>query len=224
MKKILFAVMMAFSLGAWADANCVGNAECIGEQYNTTNNTNNLGGSASAVGVGVGVAESNAHSSSSSGAIGIGGGANVDVKNTNSNVAVGGQGGKGGDGGLGVGIGVGGAGGNSAAVSKGGAASAKTGDVNSTVTIGGSDIDYPKIAPSAIAPGAYSATVCPIVTPSTKAMSVFFMSLSGTTGVTINGICAAYHEKDYDLVHQIACDEDSGYRRAMKKLGRECKE
>lgn len=90
------AVAMLLSMPAFADANCVGNAECIGTQYNTTNQG---GAGGNGYGVGVGIAGASAESN----ALAFGGNADVDVRNTNTNTAFGGQGGDakayGGDGG-----------------------------------------------------------------------------------------------------------------------------
>ena len=88
------------------------------------------------------------------------------------------------------------------------------------VTVGGQTVDVPKVASSAVAPSTYQGSVCPIVSPSSKAASVFFFSGSGTTGTTVNGICVAWHQRDEALIQRIACDEDAGYRRAQAKLGR----
>lgn len=117
------------------------------------------------------------------------------------------KGGEGGHGGTGVGLGVGvGTGGNS----------------DLSLNIEGDDVKIPKIANTAIAPSVSQNTICPIVSPSSKAGSVFFFSGSGTTGTTVNGICVAWQMKDLELVHQIACSEDSTYRKASNKLGRIC--
>jgi hypothetical protein len=78
----LAGALLALSMPVFADANCVGNADCIGTQYNSTTTLN------SPVGIGIGgSAEANAYSAG----VGIGGGAEVDVRNTNT--ALGGQGG-----------------------------------------------------------------------------------------------------------------------------------
>jgi hypothetical protein len=86
------AIAMLLSMPAFADANCVGNAECIGTQYNTTNQG---GAGGSGYGVGVGIAGASAESNATG--IGFGGNADVDVRNTNTNTAFGGQGGDGGN-------------------------------------------------------------------------------------------------------------------------------
>jgi len=93
---------------------------------------------------------------------------------------------------------------------------------SASVNVEGDSVDIPKTASSAVAPSVSQGTTCPIVSPSSKAASVFFFSGSGTTGTTVNGICVAWHNEDEELVHQIACDSDSSYRRAITKLGRSC--
>jgi hypothetical protein len=95
-------------------------------------------------------------------------------------------------------------------------------NAGNSVTVEGDSVDIPKIASTAVAPSVSQGTTCPVISPSSKAGSVFFFSGSGTTGVTVNGICVAWHEGDKELVHQIACDSDANYRRAITKLGREC--
>lgn len=130
------------------------------------------------------------------------------------------HGGQGGDGGNGTGVGVGVGVGIGLGLGHGGNGTGTGG--NASVDIEGDSYDIPKLAPSAFAPSVSQGTICPIVSPSSKAGSVFFFSGSGTTGTTVNGICVAWLSKDTELVHQIACDEDSGYRRAVAKLGRTC--
>ena len=93
---------------------------------------------------------------------------------------------------------------------------------SASVNVEGDKVDIPKTASSAVAPSVSQGTTCPIVSPSSKAASVFFISGSGTSGTTVNGICVAWHNNDDELVHQISCDSDSSYRRAVTKLGRSC--
>ena len=72
----------------------------------------------------------------------------------------------------------------------------------------------PRIAPSAIAPSVSQNAECPIVSPASKAGSVFFFSGSGTTGQTINGICVAVYLGEIDIVRKIACSNNRDYHDA----------
>ena len=72
----------------------------------------------------------------------------------------------------------------------------------------------PRIAPSAIAPSVSQNAECPIVSPASKAGSVFFFSGSGTTGQTINGICVAVYLGEIDIVRKIACSNNREYHDA----------
>ena len=72
----------------------------------------------------------------------------------------------------------------------------------------------PRIAPSAIAPSVSQNAECPIVSPASKAGSVFFFSGSGTTGQTINGICVAVYLGEIDIVRKIACSNNREYHEA----------
>lgn len=76
------------------------------------------------------------------------------------------------------------------------------------------DTTYPKIAASAIAPAVSQNTDCPIVSPASKAGSVFFFSGSGTTGTSINGICVAVYLGETDIVRKIACSNNREYHDA----------
>jgi hypothetical protein len=67
---------------------------------------------------------------------------------------------------------------------------------------------------SAIAPSVSSNVDCPIVSPASKAGSIWPLSLSGTTGVTLNPICVAYHLGQTKLVEEIACRQSVEYRAA----------
>ena len=81
----------------------------------------------------------------------------------------------------------------------------------------------PRVAPSAIAPSVSQYSDCPIVSPASKAGSVFFFSGSGTTGTTINGICVAKYLQQEALVQQMACDGSAEYKAAAVKVGIICK-
>lgn len=96
------------------------------------------------------------------------------------------------------------------------------GNVNAGVT---QNADYSdlRIVPPAIAPNASSNVICPMISPRSSAFSVFFLSMSGTTGQSVNGLCVAHHSGQKEMVHQIACDEDGAYKKAAKALGIECK-
>lgn len=77
------------------------------------------------------------------------------------------------------------------------------------------DHDYPHIpVSSAIAPSVTSNVVCPIVTPSSKAGSVWFASASGTTGTTLNAICVAFHLNQPAVVEKMACNASKEYYEA----------
>ena len=75
-------------------------------------------------------------------------------------------------------------------------------------------ISAPRIASSAIAPSLSQYSDCPIVSPSSKAGSVFFFSGSGTTGQTINGICVAKYLNEIDVMRKIACSNSREYHDA----------
>ena len=72
----------------------------------------------------------------------------------------------------------------------------------------------PRVAPSAIAPSVSQYSDCPIVSPASKAGSVFFLSGSGTTGATINGICVAMYLGEIDVMRKIACSNNRDYHDA----------
>lgn len=75
--------------------------------------------------------------------------------------------------------------------------------------------DYPHIpVSSAIAPSVTSNVICPIVTPSSKAGSVWFFSGSGTTGTTLNAICVAFHLNQPEVVERMTCQASKEYRDA----------
>ena len=72
----------------------------------------------------------------------------------------------------------------------------------------------PRIASSAYAPSVSQYSDCPIVSPASKAGSVFFFSGSGTTGQTINGICVAKFLGEIDVMRKIACSNSREYHDA----------
>ena len=75
-------------------------------------------------------------------------------------------------------------------------------------------ISSPRVASSAIAPSLSQYSDCPIVSPASKAGSVFFFSGSGTTGQTINGICVAKFLGEIDVMRKIACSNSREYHDA----------
>ena len=75
-------------------------------------------------------------------------------------------------------------------------------------------ISAPRIAASALAPSVSQYSECPIVSPASKAGSVFFFSGSGTTGQTINGICVAMYLGEIDVMRKIACSNNRDYHDA----------
>ena len=75
-------------------------------------------------------------------------------------------------------------------------------------------ISSSRVAQSAIAPSVSQYSDCPIVSPSSKAGSVFFFSGSGTTGQTINGICVALMLGELDVARKIACSNNRDYHDA----------
>ena len=75
-------------------------------------------------------------------------------------------------------------------------------------------ISAPRIASSAIAPSLSQYSDCPIISPSSKAGSVFFLSGSGTTGQTINGICVAKYLNEIEVMRKIACSNSRDYHDA----------
>lgn len=99
--------------------------------------------------------------------------------------------------GVGVGIGQGGAGGQS-------------GSVTSTINQN-SDYGDLKIVPSAIAPSVSMNVICPMVQQGSKAGSVFFASVSGTTSAEIVPICVAWQLKQLDVVEKMTCAASKEY-------------
>lgn len=116
---------------------------------------------------------------------------------------------------------------NAGAVALSGAISSATGgsasNGNTSAYVGGYDAEKNAVH-SAIAPSQSVNNDCQIATPQSKAISVIFASISGTTGVTVNALCLAYRQGDKELTHQIACNTVPEYKKAVKQLGRECKD
>ena len=75
-------------------------------------------------------------------------------------------------------------------------------------------ISSPRVASSAIAPAVSQYSDCPIVSPSSVALSVFLASISTTTGTTVNGICVAKYLDERDIMRKIACANSSSYHDA----------
>lgn len=96
--------------------------------------------------------------------------------------------------------------------SNGGISTSNSG--GNSINVQGDDVTFPKIANSAIAPSVTSNVICPIVSPSSKAGSVWFASASGTTGTTLNAICVAFHLNQPAVVEAMTCNADSAYRKA----------
>lgn len=88
----------------------------------------------------------------------------------------------------------------------------------SSATAGGSSssvsINQDRTASSAIAPSVSQYSDCPIVSPSSKAGSIFLFSASGTTGQSINGICVAKFLGETDVMRKIACANSKDYHDA----------
>ena len=75
-------------------------------------------------------------------------------------------------------------------------------------------ISAPRIASSAIAPAVTQYTDCPVISPASKAASIFPISLSGTTGTTLNAFCIAMYFGETDVMHKIACSNSREYHDA----------
>ncbi len=99
---------------------------------------------------------------------------------------------------------------------------ASTGNVGVNNTIEASDYSDLRIVPPAIAPSVTNSVICPIITQGSKAGSVFFFSGSGTTSPNINAICLAWHSNNNALVHAIACNQSSDYKKANEQIGVAC--
>jgi hypothetical protein len=106
------------------------------------------------------------------------------------------------------------------------AASAQGGSVGAITngSAGGSsnvnvDNDTRMPASSAIAPSTGTSNDCQIATPSSKAVSLFPISVSGTTGVTYNDVCFAYKMKQFDIAEKLMCLKSQDYA----KINPNCK-
>lgn len=77
---------------------------------------------------------------------------------------------------------------------------------------------------SAIAPNITQNAICPIITGNSHAVQFLFFGGSTSGGQSLNPLCLAYHQGDKELVNQIACNTSSDYKKALKQLGRECKD
>ena len=75
-------------------------------------------------------------------------------------------------------------------------------------------ISAPRIASSAIAPSVSQYSDCPVISPASKAASIFPISLSGTTGTTLNAFCIAMYFGETDVMHRIACSNSRDYHDA----------
>ena len=89
-----------------------------------------------------------------------------------------------------------------------GSTSASTNDIH---------ISTPRTAASANSPSLSQYSDCPIVSPSSKAFSIFLFSVSGTTGSNINGICVAKYLGENDVMRKIACSSNREYHDANLK-------
>jgi hypothetical protein len=76
------------------------------------------------------------------------------------------------------------------------------------------DNDTKMPASSAISPSVGTNNDCQISTPSSKAFSILIMSVSGTTGTTINPICYAYKRGQFDVADKLMCMTDKDYAKA----------
>ena len=105
---------------------------------------------------------------------------------------------------FGLGVGYGGAGGNAT----GGNATATGGDTTVITESGHHPVS------SAIAPSVSNAITCPIATQESKAISLLFLSVSGTTGVMFHGLCYALERGDFATADAMMCDADKNYAKA----------
>jgi len=74
--------------------------------------------------------------------------------------------------------------------------------------------NIPKTAATAIAPSTTNVDKCSILTQDSAAFSVFFLSFSGTTGMSFNDICYAFHRQQYDVADTLACSKSKAYAKA----------
>lgn len=80
--------------------------------------------------------------------------------------------------------------------------------------------DNAQEASAAIAPNPSNYVKCPIITQDTKAFSVFFAGMSGTTGVSVNGICYAMERNDWETADKMMCKLDKIYAESNKNCAR----
>lgn len=69
-------------------------------------------------------------------------------------------------------------------------------------------------ASSAISPSVGTSNDCQIATPASKSVSILLISVSGTTGVSYNGLCFAYKMKQFDVAERMMCKESAEYAKA----------
>ncbi len=89
------------------------------------------------------------------------------------------------------------------------------GDSTNNINIQGDDHDSHRIpVSSAIAPGAYTSVICPIISPSSHAVQFLVFGGSTTGKSNVNAICVAFHLQQFDVVQRMMCELDAGYRKA----------
>jgi hypothetical protein len=82
-----------------------------------------------------------------------------------------------------------------------------------SVTIEGDETSRLPVS-TAIAPSVSTFADCQIATPSSKAISLWLISLSGTTGVNYNDLCYAYKRGQYDVADKLMCGYSQAYKAA----------
>lgn len=89
------------------------------------------------------------------------------------------------------------------------------GDSTNNINIQGDDHDSHRIpVASAIAPGAYTSVICPIISPNSHAVQFLVFGGSTTGKSNINAICVAFHLQQFDVVQRMMCEQDAAYRKA----------
>ena len=106
---------------------------------------------------------------------------------------------------FGIGVGYGGT-----STATGGTSTATGGDTTVITESGHHPVS------SAIAPSVSNAITCPIATQESKAISLLFLSVSGTTGVMFHGLCYALERGDYATADAMMCEADRAYAKANK--------
>ena len=86
---------------------------------------------------------------------------------------------------------------------------------SNSINVEGDDFD--PAASSAVAPSVGTVNDCQIATPSSKAVSIIFISVSGTTGVTYNPLCYAYKRGQMDVADKLMCQYSQEYAKANPK-------